>query len=279
MTSTQPFIYDYDYDKKGNRYAGHRRTDPRIAAYVHAALGDARTVLNVGAGAGSYEPTDRYVLAIEPSAVMRAQRLPLTSPALVGSAEKLFLWMTNSVDASMAMVTLHHWDEHGKGIARNAAGDQASDTHHDLRWRCPLHEFWNIDYFPEVVAMQKRRYPAIDWITGILGGHCEVQPIPIPLDCVDGFQEAFYGRPEAFLDKEVRKAQSAWGFLSEEQQEIIVGRLRCRIYDPEIGIRNSATCDPSLILLQRYASLLWILFHNPRKPAAWYATCKYHTSD
>src|ERR1700735_3468379 len=100
--TTQPFIYEYDYDKKGSRYAGHRRTDPRIAAYVHAALGNAGTVLNVGAGAGSYEPPDRYVLAIEPSAVMRAQRPRHLAPALVGSAEKLPL-DDKSVDASMAM--------------------------------------------------------------------------------------------------------------------------------------------------------------------------------
>jgi hypothetical protein len=106
-----------------------------------------------------------------------------------------------------------------------------------------LHTFWNAGYFPEVVAMEKRRYPPIDWITEILGGHCEVQSIPIPLDCVDGFQEAFYGRPEAFLDKEVRKAQSAWGFLSEEQQEILVARLAADLqsgnWDKKFGYLRS----------------------------------------
>jgi SAM-dependent methyltransferase len=221
--TTQPFIYDYDYDKKGYRYAGHRRTDPRIAAHVHTALGNARIVLNVGAGAGSYEPADRYVLAIEPSAVMRAQRPRHLAPALMGSAEKLPL-DDKSVDASMAMVTLHHWADMEKGLLemKRVTRQRVLIMTFDGD---ALHEFWNIDYFPEVVAMEKRRYPPIDWITEILGGHCEVQPIPIPLDCVDGFQEAFYGRPEAFLDKEVRKAQSAWGFLSEEQQEILVERL------------------------------------------------------
>jgi SAM-dependent methyltransferase len=221
--TTQPFIYEYDYDKKGSRYAGHRRTDPRIAAYVHTALGNARTVLNVGAGTGSYEPADRYVLAIEPSAVMRAQRPHHLAPALVGSAEKLPL-DDKSVDASMAMVTIHHWADMEKGLLemRRVTRQRILIMTFDGD---ALHEFWNIDYFPEVVAMEKRRYPAIDWMTGILGGHCEVQPIPIPLDCVDGFQEAFYGRPEAFLDKEVRKAQSAWGFLSEEQQEVAVQLL------------------------------------------------------
>jgi SAM-dependent methyltransferase len=221
MTTTRPFVFDYD--KKGSRYAGHRRTDPRIAAYVHRALGNARTVLNVGAGTGSYEPADRYVLAIEPSATMRAQRADHLPPALVGVAEMLPL-DDKAVDASMAMVTLHHWADMEKGLL-----EMKRVTRHRILIMTfdgnALHEFWNSDYFPEVVAVEKLRYPVINWITGLLGGHCEVQSIPIPLDCVDGFQEAFYGRPEAFLDKEIRKAQSAWGFLSEEQQEILVGRL------------------------------------------------------
>lgn len=223
MTTGQPFIYDYDYDKKGYRYAGHRRTDPHIAAHVHTALGNARTVLNVGAGAGSYEPTDRYVLAVEPSAVMRAQRPAHLSPALVGTAESL-PFDDKAVDASMAMVTIHHWADMEKGLLemRRVSRQRVLIMTFDGD---ALHTFWNAGYFPEVVAMEKRRYSPIDWITEILGGHCEVQSIPIPLDCVDGFQEAFYGRPEAFLNKEVRKAQSAWGFLSEEQQEITVGRL------------------------------------------------------
>lgn len=221
MTTTKPFIFDYD--QKGNRYAGHRRTDPHIATHVHTALGNAKTVLNVGAGAGSYEPADRYVLAIEPSAVMRAQRPAHLSPALIGTAENLPL-DDKAVDASMAMVTIHHWADMEKGLLEMKRVTRQRILIMTFDGDA-LHEFWNIDYFPEVVAVEKLRYPAIDWITGILGGHCEVQKIPIPLDCVDGFQEAFYGRPEAFLDKGVRKAQSAWGFLSEEQQEMLVGRL------------------------------------------------------
>jgi SAM-dependent methyltransferase len=154
---------------------------------------------------------------------MRAQRPDHLAPALVGATEKLPL-DDKSVDASMAMVTIHHWADMEKGllemkrVTRQLVLIMTFDGD-------AMHEFWNVDYFPEVVAMEKRRYPAIDWITGLLGGHCKVQPIPIPLDCVDGFQEAFYGRPEAFLNEEVRKAQSAWGFLSEEQQEMTIRHL------------------------------------------------------
>src|ERR1700749_981815 len=100
----------YDYDRRGHRYSNHRQTDPRIARYVHDALGDATTILNVGAGAGSYEPPDRYVLALEPSAAMRAQRPAHLRPALIGSAEALPL-DDRSVDAVMAMVTIHHWKD------------------------------------------------------------------------------------------------------------------------------------------------------------------------
>ena len=88
-----------------------------------------------------------------------------------------------------------------------------------------LDSFWNAEYFREVMETERRRYPKIDWIVDHLGGDCSVTAVPIPLDCVDGFQEAFYGRPEAFLDREVRRAQSAWGFFSEEEQDLFVRRL------------------------------------------------------
>jgi hypothetical protein len=116
-----------------------------------------------------------------------------------------------------------------------------------------LHEFWNVDYFPEVVATEKRRYPDMRWVTSILE-NCDVQKIPIPLDCIDGFQEAFYGRPEAFLDPEVRKAQSAWGFLSEAQQETTVrslaNDLRRGVWDRKFGhLRSQPTFTGALRLI------------------------------
>src|SRR6266852_8563962 len=104
-----------DYERHGRTYARYRRSDPRIAARVHAALGDARTVLNVGAGTGSYEPRDRHVLAVEPSALMRSQRLPDAAPCLAGSAENL-PFDDQSFDAAMAVCTVHHWQDPIAGL-------------------------------------------------------------------------------------------------------------------------------------------------------------------
>jgi hypothetical protein len=212
----------FNYDTPENQYAGHRKTDPRIAAYVHSALGDAQTIVNVGAGAGSYEPSNRYVLAVEPSASMRAQR-PSGRPAIRGSAESIPL-DDDSVDAAMAMVTIHHWTNMSQGFSemKRVASKRVVIMTFDPE---ALDNFWNARYFREVIEVERGRYPSIATITQLLGGQCRVQPVPIPLDCVDGFQEAFYGRPEAFLDKRVRAAQSAWGYIPSEQQEILVKRL------------------------------------------------------
>jgi SAM-dependent methyltransferase len=202
----------FDYDKYGQHYSGYRQTDPRIAAYINRALGHAKTVLNVGAGSGSYEPTDRYVVAVEPSASMRTERLQNgRSPAIIGKADAL-PFDDNAFDASMAMVTVHHWPDVSAGLRelRRVTREQVIVMTFDPD---SLHLFWNAHYFPELIAIERARYPPIDTIVNALGGSCEVVAVPVPLDCTDGFQEAFYGRPEAFLKKEVRQAQSAWGFL------------------------------------------------------------------
>ncbi len=234
------------------KYGAHRRTDPRIAARVHAALGTARTVLNIGAGTGSYEPPDRYVLAIEPSAAMRSQRPAHLAPAIFGKAESLPL-DDKTVDVSMAMVTIHHWIDMRKGLQemKRVTRQRILVMTFDPD---ALDRFWNVEYFPEVVATEKRRYPTIDELTSLLGGSCEVQAIPIPLDCVDGFQEAFYGRPEAFLDPRVRRAQSAWGFLTEAQQESAVQQLATALatgaWDKKFGhLRTQASFTGALRLI------------------------------
>ena len=214
---------DFDYNAKGQGYAHQRRTDPRIAALVHEALGSARTVLNIGAGAGSYEPTDRHVIAIEPSAAMRAQRPAHLAPAIHGVAEKLPL-DDRSVDAAMAMVTVHQWPDLEKGLGelrRVTRGPIVVLTFDGDA----LDRLWLADYAPELIAVDRRRYPAIEKISKFLGGLCAVQSVPIPIDCVDGFTEAFYARPEQFLDPAVRRSQSAWGFLEAGAEERIVEAL------------------------------------------------------
>lgn len=214
----------FNYDKLGQKYSGYRQTEPKIAAYVNKALGNAQTVLNVGAGAGSYEPSDRYVIAVEPSIVMRQQRLAnKKNPAIDAKGDSL-PFDDNSFDATMAMITIHHWPDIDKGLKelRRVTKEQVIIMTFDPD---ALDNFWNANYFPELIAVEKARFPSIEFIKNSLGGNCEVIEIPIPLDCVDGFQEAFYGRPEAFLEKEVRLSQSAWGFLSEEVQNRLVKNL------------------------------------------------------
>jgi hypothetical protein len=221
---TRALAGDFDYDTKGHGYGRRRRTDPRIAAIVHAALGDARSVINVGAGAGSYEPADRYVVAIEPSAAMRAQRPPASVPALDAVAEQL-PFDDNAFEAGMAMVTVHQWTdtEHGLAELRRVTSGPVLVLTFDGD---ALDRYWLAEYAPELIAAERRRYPAIATIAAAIGATGQVTEIPIPIDCVDGFTEAFYARPEQFLDPEVRAAQSAWGFVEPETIERRVTRLR-----------------------------------------------------
>lgn len=220
---TQMLAGDFDYDTHGHGYARRRRPDPRIAALIHAALGDARTVLNVGAGAGSYEPGDRYVLAVEPSAAMRAQRPPGAAPALAATAERL-PFDDDSFDAAMATVTVHQWRDTAGGLAelrRVARGPVVVLTFDGDE----LERLWLAAYAPELIAAERRRYPPIATVAAAIG-RAEVIEVPIPFDCVDGFTEAYYARPEAFLDEGVRAAQSAWGFVRPEATRRAVERLR-----------------------------------------------------
>ncbi|MBS1517851.1 MAG: class I SAM-dependent methyltransferase [Bacteroidetes bacterium] len=221
-----------DYDRTGQNYSGYRKSDPRIAEYVSRALGNAKTILNVGAGAGSYEPENKYVAAVEPSFVMRSQRhLNNRVPAIIGKAESL-PFDDNSFDASMAMLTVHHWPDPEKGLNEMK---RVSKSRIVIMTYDPdeLDKFWNVNYFPEVVEIEKARYPKSELLQNILGNTCEIISVPIPFDCTDGFQEAFYGRPEAFLNKEVRNSQSAWKFLPEGAEEEIVNRLESELNSGE----------------------------------------------
>jgi SAM-dependent methyltransferase len=164
-----------DYEVHGKTYTRFRQADPRIAACIWRALGDAKTVVNVGAGAGSYEPTDRWVLAIEPSATMRAQRPVGAAPAIEGYAEALPL-DTDSVDAAMACVTIHHWQSPERGLAemrRVARGPVVVFTF-DLD-RLPE---WQWDYLAEACVIEKPRFPSLDTVQAALGGRTRVERIP-----------------------------------------------------------------------------------------------------
>ena len=228
---------DVDYAVHGVGYSAQRRADPRIARLIVDALGDARTVVNVGAGAGSYEPVDRQVVAVEPSAAMRAQRPRHAAPAIDGVAEQL-PFDDDAFDASMATVTVHQWRDLDKGLRelrRVARGPVVVLTFDGDA----LDRFWLKRYVPELLAVERARSPAIDRIVAALGGATTVTPVPIPIDCIDGFSDAFYARPEAFLDDAVRRAQSAWTFLQPGVEQRFVARLaedlRSGAWDREHG--------------------------------------------
>lgn len=223
---------DVDYERHGAGYARMRQPDPRIAAHVHAALGASRTVLNAGAGAGSYEPDDRYVLAVEPSAAMRAQRPAGAAPALDATAEHL-PFDDDSFDAAMATVTVHQWADAARGlrelrrVSRGPVVILTSDAP-------ALRSFWLADYLPEAVAIEESRFPAIDEITRVLAeGSTDVRVdvVPVPFDCTDGFGEAFYGRPEAFLLPEVRGAMSSLHLTDPDAAARALERLTSDLAD------------------------------------------------
>jgi len=211
-----------NYEQAGIGYAQVRRADPRIAASIWAALGDSKTVLNVGAGAGNYEPTDRYVLAVEPSAAMRGQRPAGAAPAIDARAEKL-PFDDDSFDAAMACATIHHWQPPEAGLAelrRVARGPVVIFTF-ELQ-RMPD---WQLDYFAEALALEMAVFPALENIASTLGGNTRIERIPIPGDCTDGFVESWWKRPEVMLDPVVRASQSIWKRLPHGVEERMIARL------------------------------------------------------
>ena len=220
---------DADYGAIGVGYSRFRQPDPRIAARILDALGQARTILNVGAGAGSYEPTDRQVTAVEPSASMRAQRPRHLSAAIDATAERL-PFADLHFDASMATFTVHQWSDLRAGLAemrRVTRGPVVILT-------CDpeaLDRFWLHDYAPEVTAVEAGRYPRIADISAALGDRVQVRPAPIPLDCKDGFNEAYFGRPEHLLDKEARLACSGWSFVEPAAVQRFVAALSADLAD------------------------------------------------
>lgn len=229
------------YDTIGTGYVVTRRTEPRIAAQVWAALGDARTVLNVGAGTGSYEPTDRDVTAVEPSAVMRAQRPTGTAPCVAASAENL-PFDDGSFDAAMAISTVHHWPDPIAGLheMRRVARRVVVLTHDtdDAAW---LNRFWlTRDYLPEVGGMIAGR-PSVDRLAGAIGARLE--PVPIPWDCVDGFFEAHWRRPGAYLDEQVRRGVSVWARVGPRAERRAVDALRDDLASGRWAERNRELLD------------------------------------
>lgn len=198
------------YDEIGRGYAEQRRSDPRIAARLTAALGDAKSVLNVGAGVGSYEPADRTVVAVEPSAVMLAQRPPGSAPAVRARAEAL-PFPDGTFDAVLAILTLHHWTDRALGLAECARVARKRVVL--FTWDAESDGFWLVqDYFPQFVQTDRLRFPTMQAYGELLGprARVEISAVPIPRDCIDGILGAYWARPAAYLDPRVRAGISSF---------------------------------------------------------------------
>ncbi len=199
------------YDTIGVNYSDLRKPDPRIASAIQSALGPARTVLNVGAGAGSYEPADRHLTAIEPSMEMIRQRRVSAATVIQGQAEDL-PFEDNSFDASMAVLTIHHWSDKAKGLAemRRVTRGKIVLLTYDPAYR----GFWLTDYIPGLVTLDEAQMPRMtDYETWL--GPVEISAVPIPHDCEDGFLCAYWRRPAAYLDPRIRAAISSFWKLKD----------------------------------------------------------------
>ncbi len=212
------------YDTIGSAYPATRRTEPRIAARIWEALGDARTVLNVGAGTGSYEPPDREVTAVEPSEVMRAQRPAGAARCVAATAERL-PFADRSFDAAMAVSTLHHWPDPAAGLREmQRVARRVVVFAYDASTPGWLDRFWlTRDYLPEFADLLTGR-PSLADLAQAIGGR--VEPVPVPWDCADGFFEAYWRRPEAYLEEHVRRAVSVWTTVGPQAERRAVGMLR-----------------------------------------------------
>jgi len=244
---------DADYGTIGGSYADYRRPEPRIAALIEQALAGARAVLNVGAGAGSYESAAFDVTAVEPSASMHAQR-PAHLPPAVDAVAQHLPFPDAAFDAAMTTFSVHQWSDVAAGLRemrRVTRGPVVVLTCDPERVR----DVWLHEYAPLVLDTEARRYPSVAAITAALGGNAEVTPVPIPLDCVDGFNEAYYGRPEMLLDPGARRSCSAWSFVPDEVADRYVARLRTDLesgaWDARHGhLRRQPSLVGSLVLVR-----------------------------
>jgi SAM-dependent methyltransferase len=199
-----------DYDRIGINYSELRRPDPRIASAIREALGPAETVLNVGAGTGSYEPADRPVTAVEPSLEMIRKRPSSAAQAIQASADHL-PFEDDAFDASMAILTIHHWPDKQAGLneMRRVTRDRIVLLTFD-----PSNRPWLTRYLPQLAALDEMQMPTLSdyerWL-----GPVEFLPVPVPHDCSDGFLYAYWRRPQAYLDPRIRSGSSTFWAIDD----------------------------------------------------------------
>lgn len=242
------------YDTIGHGYSRTRREDPRFRVLIHAALADARTVVNVGAGTGAYEPPDRHVIAIEPSDVMAAQRPRDLAPAIRASAGSLPL-RDRSVDAAMAVLSVHHWDgerERGVRELRRVARGAVVILTYDATVSGAM---WLMaDYLPEVAALDLRIFPPPEQLAEWLGGDVRINEVPIPRDTPDWMLGSFWAHPERVLDAHARAATSGFARLSTVVTDRVIAELSrdlaSGLWDDRYGhLRNLDALDVGLRLV------------------------------
>jgi SAM-dependent methyltransferase len=199
------------YDRIGTRYRNYRRPDARIAAAILGEIGDAGSILNVGAGIGAYELGGRDVVAVEPSSVMISQRPRNGAPVVQARAESL-PFKDYVFDVATAILTIHHWSDIEKGLreARRVTKGRLVL----LTWIGVEEQLWLFDYLPQISEIDKTLFPSLEELEQILGS-IQVLPVPIPHDCTDGFLCAYWRRPHAYLDAGVRSAISTFSRITD----------------------------------------------------------------
>ena len=200
------------YDAIGVGYDAYRRPDPRIAVAIGRTLGAAESVVNVGAGAGSYEPIDRRVVAVEPSLAMIRQRRAGAAPVVQASATDL-PFGDGAFDAALAILTVHHWPDRARGLAELVRVARRRVV--IVTWDPASSGFWlTEDYFPSILTIDRPIFSTMNELRQALG-EIEVVPLPVPYDCVDGFLGAYWRRPHAYLEAGVRSAISTFSKLGD----------------------------------------------------------------
>ncbi len=205
------------YDKIGGTYSERRQSDPRIAAAIEGAVAGCNSILNVGAGTGSYEPASRFVVAVEPSRIMIAQRPVGASPVIQGYAEAL-PFPDCSFDAVLAILTVHHWKDQAMGLSEcvRVARTKVVLLTIDMD---VCANFWLFDYFPELLRVDRHIFPNIAWFEKVLGS-LKTIPVPVPADCHDGFLGAYWKRPSAYLDPIVRESISTFSKIGDVDSQL-----------------------------------------------------------
>jgi SAM-dependent methyltransferase len=214
------------YDQIGHGYTQQRRTDPRIYLLIRSSLEGCASIINVGAGAGSYEAKDVPVVAVEPSSRMIAQRTDVTS--VVQAVAEALPFQDNTADAVTAFLTMHHWKDRRQGLRECARVARRQVTL--LTWDPASAGFWLVqDYFPEIIALDRTIFPTMDEIRSVLGS-ISVVPVPIPADCVDGLLGAYWQRPSEYLKPGVRSGMSSFSRIHG-----VATRVEALQYDIENG--------------------------------------------